>query len=105
MKINIRPPAHAETKALVLSTQKKMKLFAKQHQQASEADIRFLHSMDQLNYKSCEIYLKIDGRNIFVIQKGESFDKAATKAIEKLNQQLAKLGRDAAGEKEAEALT
>jgi ribosome-associated translation inhibitor RaiA len=88
MKINIKPPAHAEAKALVQSTEKKMKQFFKDYNMVLEADVRFRHGADQASDKSCEIYLKMQDRNIFVIQKGETFDTSVTKAIEKLGYQI-----------------
>lgn len=82
------PPAHAEAKSLVLSTERKMKQFAKDHSKVMEADIRFQYGFDQLSGKSCEIYAKLQDRNIFVTQKSETFEAAATKAIEKLGYQI-----------------
>ncbi len=88
MKIKIQSPAHPELRALERSTQTKMKQLSSDHASITEADIRFHHGLNDQGDKSCEIYLKLKDRNIFVKQQGQTFELSMKKAVDKLNNQI-----------------
>lgn len=84
----------SEANSLIRYTQKLFQDFPKDHIQVSEAEVRFIHGSSQVSDKICEIYLKLNDKNIFVVQQAVSFETSAVKAVNKLKLQLDKIAGD-----------
>src|SRR5687768_18516067 len=85
MKITVRWPDYGSSKMLPGYVNTKLAGLAKLSTTATAVDVRLRHdSSGGLDDKVCEIYLKLQDKNIFTCQKGRSFEESTLKAVNKL---------------------
>lgn len=90
MKINIQTLGISESGPIVRQLNKNLALLSKNYPGSlTEADVKLRYDKNPVDGEMiCEIYLKMSDRNIFVKQKGGSFESSVKKAILRLNKQI-----------------
>ena len=87
--INIRPPETGGSRQLMQFISKQLYTLGDASVKVSAADVRLRNEYSATGEsKVCEIYLKVGDKNIFVIQKGNSFEESTVKSVKKLQRQI-----------------
>jgi hypothetical protein len=94
MKINIQPPPTGGSKVLNDFVNKELTAFGKLAPGVSSAEVRLRQDKGYAgDNKICEIYLSMEEKNIFAVQKGRTYEESTTRAIEKLQRHLVNISK------------